>query len=73
EARESFDELARRCRERLGVGLSSYGLLTDELDVYRAIAAGRPIGDSHPHSPAARALRDVARLIYEDARSRVLG
>jgi hypothetical protein len=73
EARDAFDDLARRCQERLGVSLVSYGLLTDDLDVYRAIAAGRSISETHPDSPAARALADVARLIYEDARSRVLG
>lgn len=73
EAREAFDELARRCEERLGLALASYGLLTDDLDIYRSIAAGRSIGETHPDSPAARALADVARLIYEDARSRVLG
>lgn len=73
EAREAFDELARRCHERLGLALASYGLLTDDLDVYRAIAAGRAIGATHPRSPAARALVDVARLLYEDARSRLLG
>ncbi|MEZ4332856.1 MAG: hypothetical protein R3F35_13930 [Myxococcota bacterium] len=73
EARDAFDELARRCHERLGLALASYGLLTDDLDVYRAIAAGRAIGSTHPRSPAARALVDVARLLYEDARSRLLG
>lgn len=73
EARDAFDELARRCEERFGIALASYGLLTDELDVHRAIAAGRSVGDLRPDSPAARALGDVARLLYEDARSRVLG
>lgn len=72
-ARESFDELARSCDERLGVPLASYGLLVDDLEIYRAIATGRPIGESRPGIPAARALTDVARLLYEDARSRVLG
>jgi MinD-like ATPase involved in chromosome partitioning or flagellar assembly len=73
EAREAFDELARSCDERLGLPLASYGLLVDDLEVYRSIAAGRPIGESQPTVPAARALTDVARLLYEDARSRVLG
>lgn len=73
EAREAFDELARSCDERLGLPLASYGLLVDDLEVYRSIAAGRPIGESQPTFPAARALTDVARLLYEDARSRVLG
>ena len=35
---------------------------------HRAIVARRPIGLEHPQSPAARALRDVARLVLEDAR-----
>lgn len=73
DARAAFDELARSCETRLATPLVSYGLLVDDLDVYRAIAAGRPIGLAHPQAPASRALRDVARLLYEDARSRVLG
>lgn len=73
EARSAFEWLARRIRERLGLDLISYGLLVDDLNVYRAIAAQRPIGLAHPQAPATRALMDVARLLYEDARSRVLG
>ena len=73
EAREAFDELARGCEQRLGLALASYGLLVDDLEVYRAISAGRPIGAARPEAPVARALGDVARLLYEDARSRVLG
>jgi len=73
EARAAFDDLARRCDERTASTLVSYGLLVDDLDVFRAIAAGRPIGGGDRAAPAARALADVARLLYEDARSRVLG
>ncbi len=73
EAQRGFEILSRRTRKRLGLDLASYGLLVDDLDVYRAIAAERPIGLAHPQAPAARALMDVARLLYEDARSRVLG
>ena len=73
EARSAFEWLARRMQERLGLDLISYGLLVDDLHVYRAIAAQRPIGLAHPQAPATRALMDVARLLYEDARSRVLG
>jgi len=73
EASHAFDALARSCNERLGLALASYGLLVDDLDVYRSIAAARPIGRANPDAPASRALTDVARLIYEDARSRVLG
>lgn len=73
EARDAFDALARRTQADSARPLISYGLLVDDLHVYRAIAAQRPVGLAHPQSPAARALMDVARLLYEDARSRVLG
>ena len=73
EARSAFEWLARRIQQRFGLDLISYGLLVDDLHVYRAIAAQRPIGLAHPQAPATRALMDVARLLYEDARSRVLG
>jgi MinD-like ATPase involved in chromosome partitioning or flagellar assembly len=73
EARGAFEYLSRISLERLGLSLVSYGLLVDDLHVYRAIAAQRPIGLAHPQAPATRALTDVARLLYEDARSRVLG
>ncbi|MBJ20323.1 MAG: hypothetical protein CL933_13015 [Deltaproteobacteria bacterium] len=73
EARSAFESLARMSEEKLGLVLTSYGLLVDDLHVYRAIAAQRPIGLVHPQAPASRALMDVARLLYEDARSRLLG
>ena len=72
DARKGFDSLARRTEHELGATLVSYGLLVDDLHVYRAIAAQRPIGLAHPQAPATRALMDVARLLYQDARSRVL-
>jgi len=73
EAKNAFEYLSRISLERLGLVLASYSLLVDDLHVYRAIAAQRPIGLAHPQAPATRALQDVARLLYEDARSRVLG
>ena len=73
EARRAFEALARAAKDQLELDLISYGLLVDDLNVYRAIAAQRPIGLAHPQAPATRALMDVARLLYEDARSRVLG
>lgn len=73
EARRAFEYLSRISEEQLGLVLISYGLLVDDLHVYRAIAAQRPIGLAHPQAPATRALMDVASLLYEDARSRVLG
>ena len=73
EARATFETLADRMREELGIDLISYGLLVDDLNMYRAIAAQRPIGLAHPQAPATRALMDVARILYQDARSRTLG
>jgi len=69
EAEEAFGQLARAAEEGLDHSLLSYGLLVDDLHVYRAIVAQRPIGLAHPQAPAARALRDVARMLMEDARS----
>lgn len=68
EARRAYEHLSRRCSTKLGFELLSYGLLVDDLHVYRAIVAQRPIGLAHPQSPATRALMDVARLLCEDAR-----
>ncbi len=68
EAEHAFHHLAGVARRHLDLGLVSYGLLVDDLHVYRAIVARRPIGLEHPQSRAARALRDVARLVLEDAR-----
>jgi hypothetical protein len=62
----------RRRRAHLGRDLASYGLLVDDLHIYRAIVSRRPIGLEHPQSRAARALRDVARLLLEDARKMAL-
>ena len=67
-AERGFASLARAARERLGRDLASYGLLTDDLSVYRAGTAQRPIGLTHPQSLAARALHDVAGILLEDAR-----
>lgn len=68
EAEHAFHRVADFAARRLGHSLLSYGLLVDDLHVYRAIVARRPIGLEHPQSRAALALRDVARLLMEDAR-----
>lgn len=73
EARTSFDDLMSRCRQRLDLGLVRYGVLVDDLDLCRAIAAGRALTPARPDASGARALSEVARRLYEDARSRVLG
>lgn len=68
EAQGAFLHLAGVAARYLGRDLASYGLLVDDLHIYRAIVSRRPIGLEHPQSRAARALRDVARLLLEDAR-----
>jgi hypothetical protein len=73
EAEAAFAHLAEVYARRLGDSLTSYGLLVDDLHVYRAVAARRPIGLEHPQSRAARAMQDVARLILDDARERIHG
>ena len=66
EAETAFERVARATRRKPGSDVTSYGLLVDDLQVYRAIVAQRPIGLAHPQSPAARALRDVAQLLLDD-------
>lgn len=66
EAEEVFLRLARTSERHLGRALTSYGLLVDDLHIYRSIVSRRPIGLTHPHSPAARALQDAARLLCGD-------
>ena len=68
DAERAFDRLAGVTAKHLGRTPLSYGFLVDDLHVYRAIVARRPIGIEHPQSRAARALRDVAHLVLEDAR-----
>jgi hypothetical protein len=67
EARAAFVSLAGRFEAELGRPLRSYGLLLDELLVYRAAVERRPVVLSHPQSLAARSLADVARLVVSDA------
>lgn len=71
EAEQAFERLAEAVEVHLehgpDGGLRSYGLLVDDLALYRAIVDRHPVSLSHPQSPATRALRDVARLLHEDA------
>jgi hypothetical protein len=67
EAEAAFDELARALATQR-TELSSYGLLLDEHLLYDALLARRPLTQHRPQSRAARALSDVARLLYEDWR-----
>ncbi|HXV37184.1 MAG TPA: hypothetical protein VEC18_08545 [Myxococcota bacterium] len=73
DAQRAFSRLADTALCYLGHAVVSYGLLLDDLHVYRAIVAQRPIGLEHPQSRAARALRDVASLLLADARDCAVG
>lgn len=73
QAREAFEAVASAVERDLGQSLLSYGLLLDDLEVYRAIVNRRPIGVIHPQSRASRALADVARLLLEDAAAAARG
>jgi hypothetical protein len=68
EAEGAFRHLSEVALRHLDHSLTSYGLLVADLHVYRAIVSRRPIGLAHPQSRAARALRDVAKLLLEDCR-----
>ncbi|MDJ0851453.1 MAG: hypothetical protein QNK04_24010 [Myxococcota bacterium] len=72
EAERAFEHVADVALRHVGRPLVSYGLLVDDLHVYRAIVSRRPIGLEHPQSRAARALRDVTRLLLEDAEKTTL-
>lgn len=72
DAERAFTRLADTAARHLGRGLTSYGMLLDDLHVYRAIVSQRPIGLAHPQSRAARALRDVAEMLMDTARERAL-
>lgn len=69
QAESAFERLATTAQRHLRLSVVSYGLLVDDLHVYRANVTNRPIGLAHPQSRAARALRDVAELILHDARN----
>ena len=68
QARRAFEQLAYTSERHLGLGLRSYGLIVDDLHIYRSIVGRRPVAISGPQSPAAKSLADVARLLAEDAR-----
>jgi hypothetical protein len=73
DAERAFSRFADTAKRHLGHSVVSYGLLMDDLLIYRAISAHRSIGLEHPQSRAARALRDVARLLLEDSQDHALG
>ncbi|MEM7412474.1 MAG: hypothetical protein AAF430_19750 [Myxococcota bacterium] len=73
DARSAFARIAGTARRHLSRSPVSYGLVVDDLQVYRATAEGRPIGLLHPQSRAARAVGDVAGMLWQDALKMNLG
>jgi hypothetical protein len=67
EARRTYDRLAARVENGLGRTLVSYGLLLEDLQIYRAVVNRHPVGLARPQSLAAQGLADVARLLRVDA------
>jgi hypothetical protein len=68
EAEEAFGALAQSVEQRLGLSVASYGLIIEDLDVYRAILTGRALGQANPQSLAAGGVREAAKLVFERAR-----
>lgn len=66
EARDCFEHLALGIERRFGSALTSYGVLVDDVHLSRSIVTGRPIALANAHTPAARALADVASLLLGD-------
>jgi hypothetical protein len=63
EARRAFERLAGPLERIAGQPIASFGLLVDDLALYRSLVERRPVGLTRPQSPAGRALADVARLL----------
>jgi flagellar biosynthesis protein FlhG len=59
-----FGNLSHTASQFLGVALDYLGCLPDDDCIGRAAAAGQPVLDAFPHSPAARALRECARNVH---------
>ena len=63
EARRAFERLAGPLERLAAKPIASFGLLVDDLALYRSLVERRPVGLTRPQSPAGRALADVARLL----------
>lgn len=66
EARSAFERLAVAVDEDSGVGLFSFGLLVDDLQLYHSMNNRRPLGTYSLNSPACNALDDLAGLLLAD-------
>ena len=59
---------AKVVEQRLGRTLASYGLLVEDLDLYRSLVSSAPLCRTGPRSLAAAGLRESAKLVFERAR-----
>jgi hypothetical protein len=66
EAREAFSRLAAASERHLFRALVSYGLIVDDLHVYRSILNRHAVGLAHPQAAASRSIGEVARLLLGD-------
>jgi len=67
DAEAAFGRLARNVEQQLGLNLVSYGLLVEDLDIYRARVGGTTVGRAYPGSLSAQSLRAAAKLVFERA------
>lgn len=67
DAEAAFGRLARNVEQQLGLNLVSYGLLVEDLDIYRALVGGTTVGRAYPGSLSAQSLRAAAKLVFERA------
>lgn len=66
EARGAFSRLAAASERHLFRALVSYGLIVDDLHVYRSILNRHAVGLAHPQAAASRSIGEVAQLLLGD-------
>jgi len=66
EARRAFSRLAAASERHLFRSLVSYGLIVDDLHVYRSILNRHAVGLAHPQAAASRSIGEVAQLLLGD-------
>lgn len=66
EARGAFSRLTAASERHLFRALVSYGLIVDDLHVYRSILNRHAVGLAHPQAAASRSIGEVAGLLLGD-------
>ena len=66
EAREAFQRIAAVSERHLLRSLLSYGLIVDDLQVYRSIVNRHAVGLAQPRAAASRTIGEVAQLLLGD-------